>query len=294
MFKNLSTQALGIAGTQSEIIELALSHGFRGLDLDIVDFQRQVEARGLGPSRRLWDSAKLKFGRFLLPFDLAAEASGYAPSLAALESQAKLAAELGCTRCVTRIEPASEELPYHQNFEFHRKRIAEIAAVLAPHNVQLGVGFVATPQARQGKPFQFIYEPDPLLMLLGLVGKTNVGLALDLWDLHVAGKTIDDLRKLSNTAITLDVADFPLEGDLAAATEQTRLLPGESGAIDTSAALIIMAEKGYEGPVTPAPGRSRFTGQRREEVGRRAGQALDQVWKAAGLSAAGKLAPVRK
>ena len=40
--------------------------GFRGLDLDIVDFQKQVESRGLPASRRLWDSAKLRLGRFTL------------------------------------------------------------------------------------------------------------------------------------------------------------------------------------------------------------------------------------
>ena len=33
MFKNLSPSALGISGHQSEIIELALTYGFAGMDL---------------------------------------------------------------------------------------------------------------------------------------------------------------------------------------------------------------------------------------------------------------------
>lgn len=290
MFKNLSTQALGIAGTQSEVIELALSHGFRGLDLDIVEFQKQVETRGLPTSRRLWDSAKLRLGRFALPFPLAAEESAFSPAIKALDAQAKLAADVGCTRAVTRIAPATDELPYHQNFEFHRKRIAEVAGALATHGIQLGVGFLAASHWRAGKSFQFIYELDPLLMLLGLVGKPNVGLALDVWDLHATGKNVENIRKLSAPLISVELADFPAETPIESAAEQARLLPGESGQIDASLALTILAEKGYDGPVTPAPDRSRFAGQRREEVGRRAGQALDQVWKAAGLSPAGKLA----
>lgn len=294
MFKNLSTQALGISGTPSEVIELALSHGFRGLDLDIADFQRQVETRGMATSRRLLDSSKLRLGRFPLPFELEIDQASFASALTALEAQAKLAAELGCKRAVTRIAPASDELPYHQNFEFHRKRLAEIAEVLAGHDVQLGVGFRASAAAREGKSFQFIYQVAPLNMLLGLVGKPNVGLALDLWDLYVGGGAVEDLRALP-APVSVEVADFPSEAAREAASEQDRWLPGESGQIDTALALTILAEKGYDGPVTPNPNRSRFPGQRREEIGRRTGQALDQVWKAAGLSAAGKLAAaVRK
>lgn len=293
MFKNLSTQALGTSGTPSEVIELALSHGFRGLDLDIVDFQRQAEARGLATSRRLLDSSKLRLGRFQLPFELEIEQDSYVAALAALDAQAKLASELGCKRAVVRIAPASDELPYHQNFEFHRKRISEVAGVLAIYDVQLGVGFRASATAREGKSFQFIYQFAPLNMLLGLVGKPNVGLALDLWDLYVGGGEVEDLRKLP-TPVSVEVADFPPDGVRETATDQDRWLPGESGQIDAALALTILAEKGYDGPVTPHPDRSRFPGQRREEIGRRTGQALDQIWRAAGLSPAGKLAAVAR
>ncbi len=291
MFKNLCPEALGITGTQSELIELVLSHGFRGLDLQIAEFQKQVEVRGLPQSRRLLDSAKLRLGRFQLPFDLAADEAAFATGLHSLDTQAKLAADLGCTRATAKLAPASDTLPYHQNFEFHRKRIALVADVLAAHGVRLGVGFRAAPEWRQGKAFQFIHELDPLAMLLGLVGKTNVGLSLDVWDLHVAGG-----RQLSSGQIvTVEVADFPADKDRESAKEQDRLLPGESGAIDLAAVLTWLAERGYDGPVTPMPDRSRFSGVRRDEVGRKTGQALDQVWKAAGLSPLGKLATaVRK
>lgn len=293
MFKNLSTQALGISGTPNEVIELALSHGFRGLDLDIADFQRQVDARGLATSRRLLDSAKLRLGRFPLPFELDLDQAGFAAALTALDAQAKLATDLGCKRAVVRIAPASDELPYHQNFEFHRKRIAEVADVLASHDVQLGVGFRAAAAARQDRSFQFIHQLAPLNMLLGLVGKPNVGLSLDIWDLYVGGGAVEDLRALP-LPVSVEVADFPIEGVRETAGDQDRWLPGESGQIDAVLALTILAEKGYDGPVTPSPDRSRFPGQRREEIGRRTGQALDQIWKAAGVSPAKKLATISR
>ena len=46
MFKNLDPSALGVAGHQSEIIELALTFGFRGIDLDIVEFAGRMKVHG--------------------------------------------------------------------------------------------------------------------------------------------------------------------------------------------------------------------------------------------------------
>ena len=69
MFKNLNLEVLGVSGRTSEIIELALSFGFKGVDLDLVNFQQQVQVNGLARARRLLDSAKLKIGTFRLPLE---------------------------------------------------------------------------------------------------------------------------------------------------------------------------------------------------------------------------------
>ena len=41
MFKNLDFEALGVSGHQSELIELTLSYGFKGFDLDLAAFAHQ-------------------------------------------------------------------------------------------------------------------------------------------------------------------------------------------------------------------------------------------------------------
>jgi sugar phosphate isomerase/epimerase len=295
MFKNLSIEALGLGGTQNETIELALSHGFRGIDLDIADFYRQVQSRGLPHARRLIDSAKLKIGSFELPVDLEQDETEYLVAMEKLPALTGLAAELGCTRAVVTVAPASQFRPYHQNFEHYRKRLSDVADVLDRHSIRLGVGFLAAAERREAKPFQFIHQFDALVMLLGLVGRKNVGFVLDVWNLVVAGGGVDDIRKISiDQVVTIQLADLPAEADLATVAETDRLLPGETGVIDSSGVLVWLAEQGYDGPVTPWPSRSQFTGQRRDEIGRRAGQALEQVWKAAGLSPAGKLTAAPK
>jgi sugar phosphate isomerase/epimerase len=295
MFKNLSCEPLGISPSMSETIELALSNGFKGLDIDLADFGKQVESRGMAACRRLIDSAKLKIGGFRLPVDWDRDDAGFKQDLDKLAALARLAKELDCTRATTHLIPASDERPYYQNFETYRRRLSETAAVLAPHGVRLGVGFLAAPEHRRDKNFQFIAQFDQLQMLLTLVGNAAVGAMIDLWDLHVSGGSLDGLKKLSpQQVVSVRIADFPADVDLEAACEEHRLLPGESGAIDTCGVLVWLAESGYDGPVTPYPHPGQFSNLRRDEIGRKTGAALDKVWTGAGLNRAGKLSTVSR
>ena len=68
MYKNFNTASLGIMARQSELIELALTYQFKGLDVDIVDLQK----RGLDPAKRFLGGTKLNLG-FELPTVLAGD-----------------------------------------------------------------------------------------------------------------------------------------------------------------------------------------------------------------------------
>lgn len=290
MFKNLSTAALGVSGSQSEVIELVLSNGFKGMDLDLVEFNNQVQLRGLPQSRRLLDSAKLRLGCFSLPVAWQGSDEDFQRDLGRLPATAQLAKDLGCTRAVTTLDPASDERPYHQNFEFSRKRLAELGTALEPLGISLGVGFLAPGHHRAGKAFEFVSTFDVLSMLLGMIGRANVGYALDLWHMHLCGAGVDSIRKLKpQQIVAVALADAPADLDPATCTEESRLLPGASGTIPAAAALTVLAELGYDGPVTAAPHPKQFAGQRRDQIVKQTGQALDAVWKAAGLNTAGKL-----
>lgn len=285
MFKNLSVAALAVSARQSEIIELALSNGFRGIDLDLVELATQAASHGLPHARRLLDSAKLKYGCAPLPVHLGAQAEEYAAQLEKLPKLAELAATLGCTRLNTVLEPASETKPFHENFESHRKRLIEVAGVLGKHGLNLAIGFDPTAAARAGKPFEFIYTLDNLLMLLSLVSAKNVGVAVDLWALYVSGAGWEGIKKLKPEQLLLvDVSDAR-----QASGEPGRVLPRDGGTIDVAAALTYLGEIGYEGPITPHRDPAQYPSQSREAIVRDAGQKLDATWKAAGLSPAGKL-----
>ncbi len=98
----------------------------------------------------------MQIGGFLLPIRW--QSSDYKADLANIAGWAESANEAGFRRALTWIEPASDELPFHQNFEQCRQRLGELAKALDPYSIRLGIGYSAAPEARQGKAFEFIHH----------------------------------------------------------------------------------------------------------------------------------------
>jgi sugar phosphate isomerase/epimerase len=292
MFRELNLKFLGLTATQAEQIELALSHGFRGISLDLVEFHARVQAQGLAHARRLFDSAKIRLGTFELPFDPCGSEEHFQAGLERLKPLAETAAAVGCVRAFTSLAPGSDERPYHQNFEFHRRRYNEVAATLAPWGIRLGVAFSAI--AERQYEFEFIRTFDALALLIATVASRNVGVVIDLWQIWRAGGKVDDIRKLvASQIVAVRIADAPAEIPPNEAGLDSRLVPGESGTIDGAKALRMLAELGFDGPVTPNPDRGQFRGLGRDAIVRKVGQGLDKIWKESGLTPSGRLAAVK-
>ncbi len=295
MFKNLSVEGIGVSGRQSEIIELALSFGFKGIDLDLADFHQQVQLHGLPHARRLLDSARLKYGAFRLPLVWDETDETYQAGVRQLPDLLKLAAEIGATRAVTTISPANDTRPYHENFEFHRRRLADVGGLLEPFKMRLAVEFVAPAAARKNRAFQFIHSFDAVVMLINMIRATNVGIVVDPWQIYAAGSNLEDIRKLpAERLVACYLSDAPAEIEPTALAESDRLLPGETGKIDSAAVLTLLAELGFDGPVTPRVHRERAAGMRRDQLVKLAAERTDQALKGAGLSPAGKLVAAKK
>lgn len=295
MFRNLNASALGVSGHQSEIIELALTYGFQGVDIDIAEFATRARLKGIAYAKRLVQSARLQPGTFELPLEIESDDASFAKRVQKLGEYAQVASEVGCTRCVAAIVPGSEKRPYHENFEFHRQRLAEICKALQMGGVRLGVGFQAAEYLRKGHAFQFIHDLDALTLLVNMIGVPNVGLLIDVWDLFVGGGSADAIRKLPAAQIVaVQVSNIPAGVAAAELNENSRLLPSAEGSIDMPAVLLALAEIGYDGPVTPKPSRSIFRNPRRDAIVKETGDSLVRAWKAAGLGVHGRpVAPVR-
>lgn len=293
MYRNLNATSLGATGRQSELIELVLTYGFQGLDVDAVDMIKRAIAQGLDDVVCFIRSANIKVNGFELPCDLDASDEKFQTSLKALDKRAETAREIGFDRCEVNISPASDELPYHDNFERHRKRLAEVAETLAKHDMKLGVGLLAAPKLRQDRAFQFIHKAEELLTLLKTVGVPTVGLSLDTWNWQVGGGGVDQLDELPvGRIVSVRIADVPEDADLSAIEETQRLLPSES-TIEVHAELVKkLVERKYPGPITLQPDPSQLDDAPRDTKVEQCAELIDQIYAAAGLTKHGKPAPV--
>ena len=185
---------------------------------------------------------------------------------------------------------ASENLPYQENFELHRQRIAEMAGILAQHDIRLGLTFESAPVHREGKEYEFIFQVEPLLTLIKTVSAENVGLVLDSWHWHIGGGGADQLTELKpEQIVSVRLADIPDDVNLATIDDSQRVAPGDGGLIDCGAIVRALAEIGYEGPVSLFPYPSRFRNRTRDKTVQRATATLDSIWEAGGLSRFGRV-----
>ena len=285
MFKNFNPSFLGLSGHQSEVIELALTYGFAGMDLNIADFAARVRLKGLPYARRLIDSARIRIGTFQLPIDFDTDEETFHKDLKKLQEYADAAVAIGCNRCVTTLSPAGDNRPYHENFEFHRRRFQEIAAVLKAVDVNLALGFQAAEYLRRNQAFQFIHDIDALTLLLNMIDSPNVGLLLDVWEVFACGGSLESIRKIPRQQIVaVQIAELPAQTPLAELDEKSRLLPdNQSGRIGVPSILSYLAEIGYDGPVTVKPCRAVFPSRRRDTIVKLTSESLDKVWREAGL-----------
>jgi sugar phosphate isomerase/epimerase len=283
MFKNLNASFLGVSGHESEIIELALTCGFEGMDLNFEDFHGRAVAKGIDYARRLIDSAlntgRIQLGTFDLPIQWDVDDDVFGAELTKLPELAKMAADMGCKRCIATLTPAGDMRPYHENFEFHKFRFGDICKALAPLGIQLGLAFRAAEDLRKGQAFQFIHDMEGVTTLINMVDASNIGLAFDSWNFQLCGASIDELKKFSaGQIVSVRLADLPGD-DVAPAeiTEEHRFMPGATGRIDFEPIMAALRENGYDGPVTAAPHRKTLGRGRRDIIVEKAGQTLDRL-----------------
>lgn len=283
MFRNLSTFGLPLSGRPSELIELALSFGFDGMDIDLLDLEKQAEIYGVEHARRLMVSARLKSGSFRLPVRLDGPEKEFEAELAALPKRLELAAAAECHRAVATLAPTSEDHSFKDFFELHRIRLHTIGDLLAPHGIQLGLAIRPERPAEETATSPFIATFEALLGLVA-VSHERIGAVVDAWALHATGEPVELVAKVPQGRIVeVRLSDAPRDVTAAELTEAARLMPGETGVIAVAEVLKAAAATGFDGPVTPWAHRSTLTGRGREKIVRLAGERMEQAWKDAGM-----------
>ncbi len=223
-------------------VELAARHGFLGVDTGIDAIARVIADRSLEGAKEFFAAHNVQPACWGLTANWQAPEEEFKAGLAGLPANAKIAQEIGCTRCLMWISPSTDEDPA----ELRRvavTRFGECAKVLNDYGCQLGLEWVG-PKTARTKKHDFIYRIDQLLDMEADMGQPNLGLLVDSFHWFTAHQTAADLEALSAEQVVHvhlnDAPNKPPDEQL----DMERLLPGE-GVIDLKAFLGALKKIGY-------------------------------------------------
>ena len=280
MYPALQPGAVGIRATLTEGLELASEYGFEGLYVNMAE----VAERGPSSVRKLFEAKGLRPGAWGFPVDVRGDEARYEQDLEGLPRLADAARELGCLRTSTYILSFSDELPFAENFERHRKRLRDVAQILSERDIRLGLEFLGPKTLREGHRYEFIHTMDGMLELCDRIGTGNVGLLLDCWHWYTAGGTVDDLRRLEDAnVVDVHVNDAPAGIPVDEQIDNVRCMPGETGVIDIGGFLRALDEIGYTGPVMAEPFSKKVQGLTAQQAAQATAEAMRAIWRKAGL-----------
>jgi len=279
MYPTLSTGMIGVNLPLDQSARLAAAAGFKGIAVSPT-----LAAGSPDEVLRILKGNKLKPAAWGLPVEFRQDEDTWRQGLAGLAEVARAAKQIGADRCSTWIIPCSDALTFARNFELHRSRLRPCAEVLAEHGCRLGLEFVGTKTVRDGHAHEFIHTQEGMLELCEAIGTGNIGLLLDSFHWYTSQGTPEDIRKLSDALVVdVHINDAVAGRTPAQQIDNDRRLPGATGVIDLVAFLQALKAIGYTGPVTPEPFYPKLAQMPPEEAIRATADAVQGVWKQAGV-----------
>lgn len=281
---NAATAGSGLA--LPDFITLAKNHGFSAIEFSIDEAAAMAANTCFESVAALFDQSKILPITFGLPVEWRKDEDAFQDGLATLGEHAKLAQDLGCSRCVTWVLPDNSE-PVAEYSLRSLARLQEIGKVLEDQGVRLGLEFLG-PQHFRPDPNNFWFYD--ISGALGVVKQLedgaaleNIGLLVDCWHWHTSGGTMMDLaaipvEKIVHVHIS-DAPDLPVEMQ----QDHVRLLPGESGVIDIMGFLGTLAALGYDGPLAVETFSEELNALAPDEAAKRAAVAIEGVLQAANI-----------
>ncbi|HMO12827.1 MAG TPA: TIM barrel protein [Pirellulaceae bacterium] len=247
MIENLCMYGLPFASRQNEMIEMALTFRFSGIEVDLDEMVRRAEAMGQEFATQFVNSANIEVALFRLPIDFGAEPAQFDAALERLESWCSMAEAIEAKRCYAMIAPGSDHVAFQENFERHIQRLGQVADRLAKSSIRMGLGLNASAGARSKYAYQFICKPEELLTLIKMVDRPNVGLSLDTWHWQLGNGGLDQIQDFDISKVfDVRLADLPEKYDAATVSLQDRRPPSDQRSGFTVKLLEYLKQKNYD------------------------------------------------
>ena len=284
MFKNFTPQGLGVSGRQSELIELALTYGFRGMDIDMEETQRRAARSSPEEAGKYIRAADIRCIGFESGLSLDAPADQWQNDVNKLQIVAQAGKTLDLEAAYIMIPAGSNRLAYHEFFEEVQSRLSQLAVLLEQEDIKLAVGFRCGADAAEKFQFEFIRNVEGFLALTRGVNAKNLGLIVDAWNWHVGGGSMEQLTGLAPTQIAcVRLANVPDDIESNELKMSDRLLPTPENAVNNVAILKHLKAIKYAGPISVYAHRSAVKGMTREVIVVKTQEAIDALFVAADI-----------
>lgn len=226
MYKILNLKGLGVAGRQNELIELALTHGFKGVEIDMTDLVGRHDALGKEFACQFLQSANMDIGSFDLPIDFGGTDEEFVKSCESLETIMDLAQTLNAKRCRIRVQPNSESVSFNENQDRHRERIEDIAARMEGHGIKVGLYLQASKAVEADGNYKFVQTAEEIMKLCKDIGHDNVGLSIDIFEWLAGSGGLDQISELDPKSIVEVIySDMSAEATPGSLKKEDRVLP---------------------------------------------------------------------
>ena len=254
MYSNLSMAALGLSADFPTAVELAVKHGFGGLDPDIGHLAAQGDQGAIREAGAAVAERGLRWGVAGLPVDLTAPATEFTRQVSDLPATLDVLTAAGIPSVGTWVRPMHDALTYRRNWVLHVSRLSLVAEVLADAGLRLGLEYVGPKTFWSTERFPFIHSLSEVRELIADTGAANVGVILDSFHWYTAGETATDLVGLRDAEIvSVDINDAPDDRDRDEQLDLDRRLPATTGVIDLAGFMTGLRDAGYTGPVKVEP-----------------------------------------
>lgn len=284
MYKNFSASGLGITGRQSELIELALTYAFRGMDVDMIDMLKRSQRTSFEDASKYLRAAEIKIGPFNCGVNLDADDETFANQLAQVHPLSDFAAQLEADIATVVLPSATDRLPFPEYFETVSQRVKQVAEVLANRQIRLGVTFLSGAERQENKQFPFVNDVESFLALVKNVAPDGIGCVVDTWNWQVGGGSYDQIAALPiEQIVAVRLGDLAPGATAADAKSSDRILPTTTGPMNHVALAKYLAGGGYEGSISPTASAAQYKGKTRETIVNNAQESIDAIFSEAGL-----------
>ncbi|WP_114855786.1 sugar phosphate isomerase/epimerase [Brachybacterium sp. YJGR34] len=267
MFSNLSAGALGLSLDHTTSIDLAVTHGFGGVDPDLGYFRSLGSTAAIAEHAASVREKGLQWGIGGLPVPLDGTAAEFREALVDLPDTLELLRAAGVDRVGTWLRPMHDELTYRENWRRFAGRLSLVSDLLGEAGVRLGLEYIGPKTFWSTERYPFIHSLSEALELIADADAENVGVILDSYHWYTAGESAADLEGLTDADIvSVDINDARDDRERDEQMDLDRRLPFATGVIDLDGFLGAVHAAGYTGPVKVEPFMKELAEQPVDEV----------------------------